>query len=265
MPLVGSQKNPDAQSLFAEHYKEEKQTKARALARAVTDRMAQHSARRSGSVESRDETRTICCKHCDSRTMTTPYRKPQPPPRDVVADRLECWLRDGDRNRWVRAVYVKAWITVVVCGFLLSSGARLAAVPVVAIGALWALRDVQQRKGARVVFTVRTGRVRIDRAAGALDLALDELADVRLDTKSTSKNLTVARADGVNTIFGSSSNHNIDIDVSRVELHIDGEDEPVLLDREFISGSLCAEELRAIRLFLRAHGWTPADERPATS
>ena len=84
---------------------------------------------------------------------------------------------------------------------------------------------------------------------------------MRLDTKSQSKNLTVARADGVNSIFGAASTHNIDVDVSRVELVIEGEDEPILLERTYISSSLCAEELRSIRLFLRAHGWKPLDVR----
>jgi hypothetical protein len=46
----------------------------------------------------------------------------------------------------------------------------------------------------------------------------------------------------------------------RIELVISGED-PLLLSPEFISVSLCAESLRSIRLFLRAHGWKPIDER----
>jgi hypothetical protein len=200
--------------------------------------------------------------YLDVQTMSAPYRRPQPLGRGDVADRLECWLRDGDKHRWVRALYVKIWITITVCVFLTIANAPFAAIPAAIFGGLWASRDYRQRKGAVIVFTVRTGRVRIERAAGKLDLSLDEIVDVRLDTKTTSKNMAVARADGVNSVFGAASNHNIDVDVSRIELLLD-DDDPVLLDREFISSSLCAEEIRSIRLFLRAHGWKPLDERPA--
>jgi len=191
----------------------------------------------------------------------SPYRKPAPVQTDVK-DRLECWLRDGDKHRWVRALYVKGWLTIALCTFLATSEARLAAIPLALIGLLWMLGEYRKRKGANVVFRVRTGRLSIARALGDRELSLDELHDVRLDTRTTSKNLTVARADGVNTVFGAASNHNIELDQSRIELVIDGED-PILLDREFISSSLCAEEHRAIRLFLRAHGWKPLDERSA--
>jgi hypothetical protein len=192
--------------------------------------------------------------------MTGPYRKPQALPPSEVKDRLACWLRDGDKNRWVRAVYVKLWVTAIACGFIGSSDARLAAIPAALLGGLWAFSDYRKRRGASVVLTVRTGRVMVEGKSGKIDVSLDELEEVRLDTKSTSKNLTVARADGVNSLFGASSNHNIEVDVSRIELHLAG-DEQMLLDEEFISASLCAEQMRAIRLFLRAHGWKPLDER----
>lgn len=193
--------------------------------------------------------------------MSRAYREGAPVSRRDVPERLECWLQDGDRHRWVRAMYVKAWVTMVACATLWSWGARWPALFACALGAVWASYDYRRRRGARLVVHVRGDRVRIERKAGAapIEVDLDELHDVRLDTKSTSKNLTVARADGVNSVFGAASAHNIEIDVSRIELVVDGDE--LLLDPEYINHSLCAETMRSIRLFLRAHGWKPSDER----
>lgn len=192
--------------------------------------------------------------------MNGPYREAAAKLPAAAPERLECWLRDGDKNRWVRAVYVKLWLAVVAAVWVVGLGAALAAPPILMLGLLWASRDWLARRGAAVTFSVEGDRVRIEGKELASTFVLQELHDVRLDTKSTSKNLTVARADGVNTVFGAASNHNIDLDVSRIELTF-ANDEPLLLGREWLNHSLCTESLRTIRLFLRAHGWKPADER----
>jgi len=189
-----------------------------------------------------------------------PYREPTAKLRGDTPDRLECWLRDGDKGRWVRVAYVKLWFVLLACTTLAATSARLAALPLGLLGLLWASRDWAQRKGTGVVFTINQGRIEVSRDGGTLAFELDEIEDVRLDTKSTSKNVTMARADGVNTLFGFASNHNIELDVSRIELAIAGSDD-VLLCPAYINSSLCAETLRSIRLFLRAHGWKPLDER----
>jgi hypothetical protein len=192
--------------------------------------------------------------------MGMPYRQADELAKAPLAT-IECWLRDGDRKRWVRALYVKAWLTLVIAAPLLAAGARAAAAIVVLLGATWGWVEIRGRRGARITMMVERGRVRIVKGNDApLDLALEDLLEVQLDSKSVSKNLTVARADGVNTIFGMGSGHNIDIDIARIELVIAGE-EPIFLSPDFISASLCAESLRTIRLFLRAHGWKPVDER----
>jgi hypothetical protein len=169
-------------------------------------------------------------------------------------------LRDGDKNRWVRAVIVKSWLAVF--GFVIARSADkpwLAAA--VVLGAvLWTYRDFESRKGALLELQVTGGRVRFTWSAGTRVLAFEELLDVRLDTRAKSKNVTVARADGVNSMLGAASNHNIDIDTSRIELAL-AVHEVVPIGREYISHSLCVESLRSIRLFLRKHGWKPEDER----
>ncbi len=191
----------------------------------------------------------------------TPYREAAAPGTSDAPDTLECWLRDGDRKRWVRAVYVKLWMTLVVAFLLSPAGLPLSALAAM-VGGLWAWSDVRQRKGSRVAFRVAEGRLYVDRgkSGGPVDLDLEELLDVRLDSKSASKNVTMARADGVNTVFGMGSSHNIDIDIARIEL-VTTRDDAILVDPEFISASLSSDAMRSIRLYLRAHGWLPESER----
>ena len=191
----------------------------------------------------------------------------QAPYRDVVEAlaptapaSLECWLRDGDSKRWLRAVYVKVWFGLLGSLMLAPAGLPVAAIPVL-LGGAWAWLDVRQRKGARVRLNVANGRLHVACDKNAFDVTLENLLEVRLDSKSTSKNVTMARADGVNTVFGMGSSHNIDVDVARIELVVKGS-KTHLLSEDFISVSLCTDSLRAIRLFLRAHGWQPDDERP---
>jgi hypothetical protein len=189
-----------------------------------------------------------------------PYRDVPEALATTAPASLECWLRDGDSKRWLRAVYVKVWFGLFGSLMLAPAGLPIALLPVV-LGGVWAWHDVRQRKGARVLLHVAKGRLNVACDKTTFDVTLDNLLEVRMDSKSASKNVTMARADGVNTVFGMGSSHNIDIDVARIELVTKG-NKAHLLSEDFISVSLCTDSLRAIRLFLRAHGWQPDDERP---
>jgi len=156
---------------------------------------------------------------------------------------------------------VKAWLTLTVVALLWFRGTYLVAIFAALVGLLWALRDYRSRRGTNVVFCVQNDRVSVELRDGkSLDFALDDLLEVQLDTRARSKNVTMARGDGLNTIFGAASNLNIDIDVSRIELVFE-DNKTTLLDQEFISALLATDHMRSIRLFLRAHGWKPIDER----
>jgi len=193
--------------------------------------------------------------------MKGPYRTAHALAKPAPPRTLECWLRDGDKGRWLRRVYVKLSLTTTACIMMAFAGAHLAAIPAGLIGLLWAINDIRKRKGAGVVLSVERSRLRIalDTTSEPIEVDLDEVLEVRLDTKGESRNMTLARADGVNTIFGSPG-HNIDVNVSRIEVVLD-EDDPIVLSPDFISTTLCTESLRSIRLFLRSHGWKPEDER----
>lgn len=161
----------------------------------------------------------------------------------------------------MRVLYVKL---MVVLGMMLVLGA---AQPIVAVAfgvgaGLWIWSGARQRPGARVRIHVDGGRIDIDRGAGRdwITLTFDQLWDVRLDTKAASRNVTAARSDGMNSVFGAASNHNIDLDVSRIEV-LTEEGDALLLNEEFFTNMHVVESLRQIRLFLRSHGWLPGDER----
>jgi hypothetical protein len=189
------------------------------------------------------------------------YRSDEPTRVRSVPSTLECSLRDGDKNRWIRSIYVKLSITIIACTFLGVRGAHLTTIPVALLGLVWAFHDFRNRKGTGVSLRVVRDQLHVERRANgtSFELPMHELLDVRFDTKSIQKNLNMARADGVNTVFGMSSSHAIGLDVSRIEMVT--RDESILLGEEFISHSMCADALRSIRLFLRAHGWKPEDER----
>lgn len=198
--------------------------------------------------------------------MKGAYRAAAPSPASRAPERLELWLRDGDRGRWFRAVAVKLWLTLGAFALVWGSHARMLAALLGSTGLFWAYRDWAARNGAAVTLAVREGRVRVTSGGETREVDLADLLEVRLDTKSATKNVTQARADGVNSMFGMGSSHHIELDLSRIELLMAGgagaaKPAPMLLDRAFISHSLCTESLRTIRLFLRAHGWKPADER----
>jgi hypothetical protein len=139
----------------------------------------------------------------------------------------------------------------------------LVAVVVAALGLVWIVMDVRRHRGTHLVITTERERIHFGEPIG-LDVTFAKLLDVRLDTKTTSKALNETRADGLNTIFGSAipTGRSIQVDQSRIELVVKGRDEPVLVNRDYISNTLAHENIRAIKVFLRKAGWLPADERP---
>jgi hypothetical protein len=193
-----------------------------------------------------------------------PYRNDAIATRKAPPASLECWLRDGDKNRWIRAIYVKVIFTLAAIGMLFNVSPP-ATVLVALLGVVWVVSSFWKRNGMKVDLEVRGGRLHVRAGARELEATLDEIAEVRLDTKASSRNVTVARVDGVNSALGMAG-HNIELDVSRIELVLTAEDDdeeqpPFVLSDEFINSTLCTESIRSIRLFLRAHGWKPKDER----
>ncbi|RYE76355.1 MAG: hypothetical protein EOO74_08570 [Myxococcales bacterium] len=171
-----------------------------------------------------------------------------------------CRLTDGDRRRWMGLVYVKAMVTVVACGVVSLDGVSWWTLLTLVVGVLWIRRDVRARQAPGIVFRVQNGRLNVRReGATDIDVTLEKLHDVRLDTRASSRELTLSHSKAVNLYFGMSAGHSIDLDVSRIELVTAGETRPLV--PEFTSNTRCTEEMGAIRRFLRTHGWEPLGER----
>ena len=191
----------------------------------------------------------------------TPYREAPPAERAAPAATLECTIADGDKWSWLRSIIIKVWITILAAVFMKMINIVFAGVAVI-LGCAWMFGDFRRRGGKRVIFRTEGNRLRVGTRV-PVDIPLSKLLDVRLDTKAMKKSLMVARADGVNTIFGGAlaDGRSLDVDASRIELVIKSRD-PVLVSDEWVSSILAHEHLRTIKVFLRKAGWLPFDERP---
>ncbi len=107
--------------------------------------------------------------------------------------------------------------------------------------------------GARLVVTLGTGRE-------LLSVALDELENVRLDTKTIEK-VQENMSSGMPQLRYLDSRVGPAIDTSRIELVT--AHEVVVLTEHYTSNIDAMEWLAKIRRYLRKNGWQPADERAA--
>lgn len=173
---------------------------------------------------------------------------------------LTSQLLDGDSNRWMRVIYIKVLATMGACAAVSIGGSFWWTLLVAALGFAWMRGDIQNRQGPKLLFRVQNGRLTVHRdGAPDIEVGLQYLHNVRLDTKASSRDMTISRSDGVNSAFGMSSGHSIEFDVSRIELVTSTGTK--LLSPAYLSNSRCTDELGKIRRFLRAQGWTPLDER----
>ena len=95
-------------------------------------------------------------------------------------------------------------------------------------------------------------------ARRASAVPLDDLHDVRLDTKTIHKEQRDTRA-GVYAFAGAAGS--IPVDVSRIQLVLSEAVEPIELTSEFGAYSETVEQIARMKTFLRACGWLPRDER----
>jgi hypothetical protein len=191
----------------------------------------------------------------------TPYRKPPEEDAPRPARTLDCVIETGDRQDAFKVVAVKAVaiILAVTFGQLIHIGVAIA---FGLLGIVWIVWDLLRRGAGHLRIHVEGERVSFG-LPQPLDVSFAKLLDVRLDTKTTTKALNHARADGLNSIFGPiiPDGRSIQVDQSRIVLVIKGRD-PVLLTQARVSSTLAHENIREIKVFLRKSGWLPADERP---
>lgn len=125
--------------------------------------------------------------------------------------------------------------------------------------ALWRWRRGPELRG--IALEVDAGDLTVtDRAARRViaRVRLTDLHDVTLDTKSIRK--VEPGRDVIPAVQFIASQIGPEIDVARIVLEVEGR-LPIRLTEAFLSHTESVEWIAKIRLFLRAHGWVPADER----
>lgn len=151
------------------------------------------------------------------------------------------------------------WLSGTVCVITVwtmpSIGGWLSVLLVLAI--LWQWR--KNRKPERIVLTVEDGWLLVNSQTLAARAKLDDVQSLELETRSIER----AYADKmVGTVVVSTSVRPA-VDVSRIVLVHDRGDatERVVLGTDYEPHSQVIESLSKLRVFLRRHGWLPADER----
>ena len=188
----------------------------------------------------------------------TPYRKAPLDPRDDRVRTLDCVITSGEKHGWFKGIAGK--MVAITVAVIIGQTFHVALAVIFALAGLWWIARDLKSHGEHV--TIRTEGERVFFGVKEpFDVPFAALLDVRLDTRTTSKALNQARADGLNTIFGSAipDGRSIQVDQSRIELVVEGRD-PMLLSDEWISSTLAHENIRAIKVFLRRAGWLPLDD-----
>jgi hypothetical protein len=188
----------------------------------------------------------------------TPYREAPPDEAPKPAQSLECAV--GAQKRGLLGGVAAKIVITTVAAIIAQMFHLAAAAVVVLLGFVWIWLDAA--RNPRIVIRTEGESVHFG-LPKPLDIPFAKLLDVRLDTKTATKAVAGARADGLNTIFGPAipTGRSIQVDQSRIELVVKGRD-PIRLSDEWASSTLAHENIRQIKVFLRKAGWLPADERP---
>ena len=97
-------------------------------------------------------------------------------------------------------------------------------------------------------------------ARRASAVALSDLHDVRLDTRTIHKEQRDTRA-GVYAFAGRAGS--MPVDVSRITLVLAEDVDPIELTPDYAAYSETVEQIARMKTFLRSWGWLPRDEREA--
>jgi hypothetical protein len=192
----------------------------------------------------------------------TPYRRAELPKSRGNPPR-ELFYKPQNREGQMTATrayvrYVLFAIPFAIFAAMASWGLALACVAALVA---WDVARWQREKKLGVRLSIDSGRLAIDpRGTGGLarEIPLGMLDDVSLDTRLAKRAGREVRPDGI-----LASGPSFTVDESRILFVVAG-GEPYRLTETFHSQSDEAEWLGKIRVFLRAHGWVPADEREAT-
>jgi hypothetical protein len=195
--------------------------------------------------------------------VASPYRLPGAPP--VPIEPAELVYRSHDRERHASAARAAArlWIGgVLLAGAVYSAGFEaVSAMCLVVVAAYAVVRFRRHPEGAGVVLRVKHGELDViaSQPAARLHVPLGRIANVSLDTKTIRK---VQEGNAVTPALRFlDSKVGPEVDVARIAFDVDGYSQPVNLSEAYFAHMDSIEWLGKIRVFLRAQGWVPQDER----
>lgn len=191
----------------------------------------------------------------DVYRASLPPERDGPPPRELLVE-----LADRDRDRGAAVLWFQLFSLPVLVGVIVASAANptLGLVAMVVAGAL-AIGLRRRAAKARVLrLTVADGALTIP---GKGAVRLDALEDVVLDVKTIRR---VQDGDSaVPAVRFTDTRVGPEVDLARIVIVGDGE--RVYLAEHWLAHMDATEWLGKLRVFLRKHGWVPADERVTDS
>jgi hypothetical protein len=204
-----------------------------------------------------DDAPTLDVDHASDHppaVSTAPYRTaalPAASPARLVLSATD----DHPTTGWFPHVLMRVVVGFVAAVDLATLEPSLAILAAVA-GLAWAVGAWRGRRALHAIFTVCDRSITIERHnEKTWRIALDELDDVRLETAAAV--LTPALESDEHGVRGTTTG---DGDDSHLELVSGGQ--VLTLTTARMRPAIASERLHDLRRFLRAHGWTPRDERP---
>lgn len=191
----------------------------------------------------------------------SPYRKPPPRERSRVPATFHWQWRDAEERTNPAKVIAALSFGVAAAGIFaaINPGFGLATL-VGSVGwALWNAREKGER--GSVTLGVDAGDLLLVDRQAVLPrrVALAKVREVEIESKAI-RRVTYAQQVGEAI---PSTHVSGDVDVARIVLVVEGEPRPLRLTESYESYSNCAECFGKVRVFLRAHGWLPENEREA--
>jgi hypothetical protein len=194
-----------------------------------------------------------------------PYRTMEPAaagtdkPREFV-----CTLHDHDSRGGLMGIVPGFLVGGVACAVLGVEGHMTAGLLAFVAAVVWAMRRRSVRESG-VVLRVENGSLHVFPWRGAPkaeEIPLEDLLDVRLDSKTSHKPQRETRP-GVFAVGGYSGA--LPVDVARIVLVLPSSVPPIELGKEYVSHSEVVEKISKLKKFLRSCDWLPLDERPVDS
>lgn len=192
--------------------------------------------------------------------MSGPYRTAVKTDEDAVPDELAYHPEERHSSSSAVAMAVFLWPLLIGIAFAVIGLPELSLPAVLVFGAAAYFSARRRRRRAHAVLRVADGLLYLT-GSGVPDinLPLDKLLDVRLDTKTIQP---VMETPGpVPSLRFINSRVGGDVDIARIELV--RRDDSIFLTSDYLSHTDSSDWAGKIRRFLRKHGWLPADERKA--